>query len=153
MMPLPGRWTPRLWIAVPLILAGCVYQLKHTTQVKGSGPLGASYYSSAERIEVVTAEQVADRPYRQLGLVHAPGSMAERDAIAELKLRARAMGGEALLNVRKGTRTAADPNAASSADTAWQATVIVWTDKHPDAKGGGGGASSATQGTPPPRSS
>jgi hypothetical protein len=142
------RWAARLWIAIPLLLAGCAYQLKHTTQVKGDGPLGASYYSSAERIEILGAEQVRDRPYRQVGLVHAPASMERAEAITTLRLRARAMKGEALLDVRKGSGAAANGAAASPADAPWQATVIVWTDTQAGSLSGG--ASTATQATPPP---
>jgi hypothetical protein len=140
---------PRLLIVVPLLLAGCVYQLRHTTRAKGDGPLGASYYSSAERIEVISAEQVADRPYRQVGLVHAPGAMERAEAITTLKLRARAMGGEALLDVRKGSGTTANGAATGPADAPWQATVIVWTDK-PAASQSGGAPIATPQGTPPP---
>jgi hypothetical protein len=143
------RWAPRCWIAVPLILAGCGYQLRHITQVKGSGPLGQSYYSSAERIEVVSSEQVVNRPYRQVGLVHAPGSMAQGEAITELKLRARAMGGQALLDVRKATGAAGDSNSTSPAVAPWQATVIVWTDKQRNDQSGGA-APITNQGAPPP---
>lgn len=145
-----STWTraPRLWIAIPLILAGCAYQLRHTTRVKGDGPLGASYYSSAERIEVVSAEQVADRPYRQVGVVHAPGSMERAEAISTLRLRARAMRGEALLDVRKGSGTTADGAASIPANAPWQARVIVWMDQQPG--GQSTGAPPPTQGAPPP---
>jgi hypothetical protein len=141
-------WAPRLWIAIPLLLAGCAYQLRHTTRAKGDGPLGASYYSSAERIEVVSAEQVADRPYRQVGLVHAPGSMERAEAITTLRLRARAMRGEALLDVRKGSGTTANDAGPSPANAPWQATVIVWTDKQ--AAGQSGTVPLPAQGTPSP---
>jgi hypothetical protein len=83
-------------------------------------------------VQVVTSEQ-ADRPYKKIGLVHAPGSMGKQDARAVLKHKAQALRGDALLNVRKRGSTATMTGASSRADQPWDAEVIVWTDRQAEA--------------------
>jgi len=123
-----SMWQPQLWIAVPPILAGCAFQYRFDRHAKSGAPPDSSFQSSADRIEVVGAEH-ANWPYRQVGVVHAPGSMAERDAIAELKRRARTLGGDALLNVRRRS------TGSTATDAPWLAEVIVWTDPGTRRKG------------------
>jgi len=141
-------WRLQLCMAVPLVLAGCAFQYRFDPHAKAGAPLDPSFQSSADLIEVVGTEH-ANRPYRQVGIVHAPGSMEERDAIAELKRRARALGGDALLNVRKRSAgSTANRTASSPGDAPWQAAVIVWTDKQ--GSGQAGGRLLPTQTAPPP---
>jgi hypothetical protein len=98
---------------------------------------------SPELFRVVTAEDVG-RPYRKLGIVHAPASLSEREAIAALKRRARTLGGDALLDVRRqGSGSTADRASSSLADAPWEAAVIVWTD------GRAGAAPTPPPGAPP----
>jgi hypothetical protein len=76
----------------------------------------------------VTTEKV-DRPYRKIGIVHAPASLPERDAIVALKRKARTLGGDALLDVRRrGSGSTADRASSGLAARPWEAVVIVWTD-------------------------
>lgn len=84
--------------------------------------------ASPDLVKVVTAKD-ADRPYRKIGIVHAPASLPESDAIAALQRRARTLGADALLDVR---RQASDPSSglafAAPAAAPWEADAIVWTD-------------------------
>jgi hypothetical protein len=119
------RWWPTF--TVPLVLAGCFYQHHFVSRPGGGAPLDRSE-ASPDLVKVVTAKD-ADRPYRKIGIVHAPASLPESDAIAALKRRARTLGADAVLDVR---RQATDPSSdlASSAPAAapWEADAIVWTD-------------------------
>ena len=120
------------WIGVPLILAGCLYHYRYAPHA-GSGASLDRSESSPDLVEVVTTEEV-DRPYRKIGIVHAPASLPERDAIVALKRRARTLGGDALLDVRRrGSGSTADRDSSGLAAAPWEASVIVWT----DAKTGG----------------
>jgi hypothetical protein len=131
------RWWPTF--AVPLVLAGCFYQHHFMSRPGGGGPLDRSE-ASPDLVTVVAAKD-ADRPYRKIGVVHAPASLPESDAIAALQRRARSLGADALLDVR---RQATDPSSglASSAPAAapWEADAIVWRD----------GQASRTPQPPPP---
>jgi hypothetical protein len=132
------RWWP--WWGLPLILAGCVYHFaSHAEGVS----LDRSE-ASPDLVKVVITKDV-DRPFRKLGLVHAPASLPEREAIAALQRRARSLGGDALLDLR---RQATDPSAGQAspglAAAPWEADVIAWTDKPVD------GASQPPPGAKPP---
>src|ERR1700724_4280928 len=94
-----GRWWP--WLGLPLILAGCLYRAHYVSHGEGAS-LDRSE-TSPDLVKVVTAKDV-DRPYRKIGVVHAPASLSERDAIAALQRRARTLGGDGLLGLpREGT--------------------------------------------------
>jgi hypothetical protein len=119
--------TAARWIGVPLILAGCLYHARYVSQAGGGAALDRSE-TSPDLVKVVTAKEM-DRPYRKIGIVHAPASLAERDAVAALKRRARTLGGDALLDVRRQATASSDDRASSGlAATPWEADVIVWTD-------------------------
>jgi hypothetical protein len=118
-----GWWW--LWISVPLILAGCLYHAHYVSH--GDGASLDRSETSPDLVKVVTAKEV-DRPYRTIGIVHAPASLTERDAIAALKRRARTLGGDALLDVRRQAAGSSADQASSALAAAWEADVIVWTD-------------------------
>ncbi|HVR11316.1 MAG TPA: hypothetical protein VMW75_24950 [Thermoanaerobaculia bacterium] len=139
---LPGRALP--FVFCVLSLAGCAYQLHHVTQSKAGAPLDRSE-PSPDLLRVVTTGNV-DRPYKQLGMVHAPASLTERDAITALKRRARTLGGDALLDVRRRGSDAADAGGSSGpAEAPWEAAVIVFTDRQ------AGGSPTAPPSAPPRR--
>jgi len=126
-----------------LCLAGCVYQFHRVTQSHAGAALDRSELSP-ELVRVVTAKDV-DRPYRQIGIVHAPASLSEREAIAALKRRARTLGGDALLDVRRQATASSEDRASSGLAAApWEADVIVWTDHQ------AGGAPQPPPGARPP---
>jgi hypothetical protein len=120
-----------MWrLAVPLVLAGCFYQYVYVPGAKDTGSSGPAQQVSLDVIEVVASEQPG-RPYKQLGIVHAPGSMERGDAVAVLKQKALALGGDALLNVRKrGSGSKPGGASAGGANAPWDAEVIAWTDRH-----------------------
>jgi len=78
--------TAARWIGVPLILAGCLYHVHYVSH--GDGASLDRSETSPDLVKVVTAKEV-DRPYRTIGIVHAPASLTERDAIVALKERVR----------------------------------------------------------------
>jgi hypothetical protein len=122
------RWWP--WWGLPLILAGCVYQYRVASHGKGAA-LDRSEVDP-DLVKVVTAKDV-DRPYRKIGIVHAPASLPEREAIAALQRRARSLGGDALLDLRRqATDPSADTASPGLAVAPWEADVIAWTDKQVD---------------------
>jgi hypothetical protein len=118
------RW---LWISGPLILAGCLYHAHYVSH--GNGASLDRSEISPDLVKVVTAKDV-DRPYRKIGVVHAPASLPERDAIAALQRRARTLGGDALLDLRRQATGSSADMASPGLAAAWEADVIVWTD-HP----------------------
>jgi hypothetical protein len=129
-------------LGLPLILAGCLYHVHYVSH--GAGASLDRSETNPDLVRVVTAKDV-DRPYRNLGIVHAPASLPERDAIAALKRRARTLGGDALLDVRRqAPDSSADPASAGLAAAPWEADVIVWTDNQ------AGGASRPPPGAKPP---
>jgi hypothetical protein len=134
-------------MGLPLILAGCVYQYRVATH--GEGVALDRSEVDPDLVKVVTTKDV-DRPYRKLGIVHAPASLPEREAIAALQRRARSLGGDALLDLRRQAMdTSAGMASPGPAATPWEADVIAWTDK----QGGGApppGAKQAPPGTKPP---
>jgi hypothetical protein len=132
------RWP---WISVPLILAGCLYHAHYVSHGEGAS-LDRSE-TSPDLVKVVTAKEV-DRPYRTIGIVHAPASLTERDAIAALQRRARTLGGDALLDVRRQAAGSSADQASSALAAAWEADVIVWTDHQ------AGGAPQPPPGARPP---
>lgn len=135
------RWRC-LWISVPLILAGCLYHVHYVSH--GAGASLDRSEVSPDLVKVVTAKDV-DRPYRKIGIAHAPASLPEREAIAALQRRARSLGGDALLDLRRqATGSSADMASSDLAAAPWEADVIVWTDKQ------GGGASQPPPGANPP---
>ena len=139
-------WMRRLGpcLGVPVILAGCLYHYGYVPHSNGGASLDRSE-PSPDLVQVVTAEEV-DRPYRKIGIVHAPSSLQERDAIVALKRRARTLGGDALLDVRRrGSGSTADRASSDLAAAPWEAAVIVWTDAEV------GGAPKPPPGVPPPR--
>jgi hypothetical protein len=114
------RWLGGLLVL--LLQAGCLYRF--TPSPRGApGKWDPAIRPAPPAVDVVTAEQV-DRPYKTVGIVHAPGAMGEQDALALLKQKAQALRGDALLNVRR-RRPA---GASAGAYTPWDAEVIVWTD-------------------------
>ena len=118
------RWP---WWGLPLILAGCLYHAHYVSH--GQGAALDRSEASPDLVRVVTAKDV-DRPYRKIGVVHAPASLTERDAIAALQRRARSLGGDALLDLRRqAASSSADIASPDSAVAHWEADVIVWTDK------------------------
>jgi hypothetical protein len=135
------RWP---WFGLALVLAGCFYQYRVASHAEGVA-LDRSELDP-ELVKVVTAKDV-DRPYRKIGIVHAPASLPEREAIAALQRRARSLGGDALLDLRRQAAGATADRASSSPGLAaalWEADVIVWTDKQVD------GASPPPPGAKPP---
>jgi len=119
------RWWA--WIGVPLILAGCLAQYRYVRHAGAGAALDRSE-TNPDLVRVVTSKN-ADRPYRKIGIVHAPASLPEQDAIAALKRRARTLGGDALLDVRRQAAGASAGRDSSAPSTApWEAVVIVWTD-------------------------
>jgi hypothetical protein len=134
------RWSP--WLGLPLILAGCFYQYRFASHAEGVALDRAE--ASPDLVRVVTAKDV-DRPYRKIGIVHAPASLPEREAIAALQRRARSLGGDALLDLRRQAMDAsADQASPGPAAAPWEADVIAWTDKQ------GGGAPQPAPGAKPP---
>jgi hypothetical protein len=134
------RWSP--WLGLPLILAGCFYQYRFASHAEGVALDRAEV--SPDLVRVVTAKDV-DRPYRKIGIVHAPASLPEREAIAALQRRARSLGGDALLDLRRQAKgLSADMAAPGLAPAPWEADVIAWTDKQED------GASQPAPGAKPP---
>lgn len=130
------------WLGLPLILAGCFYQYRFASHAEGVA-LDRSEVDP-DLVKVVSAKDV-DRPYRKIGVVHAPASLPERDAIAALQRRARTLGGDALLDLRRqATGSSADRASSGLAAAAWEADVIAWTDKQ------GAGASQPPPGAKPP---
>lgn len=118
------RWP---WWGLPLILAGCLYHAHYVSH--GHGAALDRSEASPELVKVVTAKEV-DRPYRTLGTVHAPAALTERDAIAALQRRARSLGGDALLDLRRQAKdSSADMASPDVAPAPWEADVIAWTDK------------------------
>lgn len=118
--------TAARWIGVPLILAGCLYHVHYVSH--GGGAALDRSETSPDLVKVVTAKEV-DRPYRKIGIVHAPASLTERDAVVALKRRARTLEGDALLDVRRqATASSADRASSGLAAAPWEADVIVWTD-------------------------
>ena len=135
-------------MGLPLILAGCVYQYRVASH--GEGVALDRSEVDPDLVKVVTTKDV-DRAYRKIGIVHAPASLPEREAIAALQRRARSLGGDALLDLRRqATDASAGMASPGPAATPWEADVIVWTDK----QGGGAppppGAKQAPPGTKPP---
>ncbi|HXO28811.1 MAG TPA: hypothetical protein VOA80_15785 [Thermoanaerobaculia bacterium] len=129
-------------MGLPLILAGCLYRAHYVSHGEGAS-LDRSE-TSPDLVKVVTAKDV-DRPYRKIGVVHAPASLSERDAIAALQRRARTLGGDALLDLRRqATGSSADRASSGLAAAPWEADVIAWTDKQ------GGGAPPPPPGAKPP---
>jgi hypothetical protein len=127
-----------------LILAGCFYQYRFASHAEGVA-LDRSEIDP-DLVKVVTAKDV-DRPYRKIGVVHAPASLSERDAVAALKRRARSLGGDALLDLRRQvTSASADRASPGLAAAPWEADVIVWTDK----QGGGAPPPPPPPGAKPP---
>jgi hypothetical protein len=150
--PLPGgdlvgssraAWRRRWpWWGLPLILAGCLYHAHFISH--GEGTALDRSEASPDLVKVVTAKEV-DRPYRSIGTVHAPASLTERDAIAALQRRARSLGGDALLDLRRqAAGSSADLASPDLATAHWEAEVIVWTDKQV------GGASQPPPAAKPP---
>lgn len=132
--------TAVLALGVALTLAGCIgNHHQFVTRSKAGSRLDAAPDPGGDRIEVLDTAP-ADRTYRQVGVVRAPASLAEKDALAALRRRARDLRGTALLGIHR-----AGPSAAtgSEVDRHWEATVIVWTDR-PQA------GTSAPAGTAPP---
>ena len=123
-----SRW----WLVLPLLLAGCVYRW-HLPPQGAATAWDPAVLPGLPAVQVVTSEQL-DRPYKKIGIVHAPGSMGGQDALAVLKQEAQALRGDALLNVRKRASTATMADASTSlADQPWNAEVIVWTDHQAEA--------------------
>jgi len=117
-------------LGLPLILAGCFYQYRFASHAEGVA-LDRSEVDP-DLVKVVSAKDV-DRPYRKIGVVHAPASLPEHEAIAALKRRARSLGGDALLDLRRqATSASADLASPGLAAAPWEADVIVWTDKQVD---------------------
>jgi len=135
------RWWA--WIGVPLILAGCLAQYRYVRHAGAGAALDRSE-TNPDLVRVVTSKD-ADRPYRKIGIVHAPASLPEQDAIAALKRRARTLGGDALLDVRRqASGSSAGRSSSTPAAAPWEAVVIVWTDDQ------AGGAPQPPPGAKPP---
>jgi hypothetical protein len=117
----------RWWLVLALLLSGCVYHWQLPPQGAATA-WDPAVLPGPPAVQVVTSDQL-DRPYKKIGIVHAPGSMGGQDALAVLKQEAQALRGDALLNVRKRGSTATIANASTSlADQPWDAEVIVWAD-------------------------
>jgi hypothetical protein len=114
------------WLIVVLLQSACV--VKWTPSPKASAATALAIQPGLDAVEVITIEKV-DRPFQRIAVVHAPGSLAEQEALATLKQKAQTLHGDALLNFRK--RGAASPSAHASTslpNAPWDAEVIVWTD-------------------------
>ncbi len=78
----------RWWLVLALLLAGCVYQW-HLPPQGAATAWDPAVLPGLPAVQVVTSDQV-DWPYKKIGIVHAPGSMGEQDALAVLKQEAQA---------------------------------------------------------------
>ncbi len=126
----------RCWrwgLLLALLQAGCFYQ--YHWDLRPSGETTAwdpALRPGLPAVQVLTSEQ-ANRPYKKIGLVHAPGSLRAQDALIVLKQEAQALRGDALINVRQRGADAALAGASGNpADQPWDAEVIVWTDPPAD---------------------